>query len=154
MIVLKFGGSSVASATAMSRVLDIVEEASSKDKVVLVCSAISGCTDALLQIGKSEDPEHLIESLEGRHISIINRLFTGKERGDAIAECRSVFSDVRCIPPVIEAFGEVLSTNIIAKLLRGRKDPLAGFPRTRDHGSRKRIRGRSGGQSKDLRRHT
>ena len=117
MIVLKFGGSSVASATAMSRVLDIVEEASSKDKVVLVCSAISGCTDALLQIGKSEDPEHLIESLEGRHISIINRLFTGKERGDAIAECRSVFSDVRCLPPVIEAFGEVLSTNIIARKL-------------------------------------
>ncbi|MBO4671708.1 MAG: aspartate kinase [Bacteroidales bacterium] len=117
MIVLKFGGSSVANATAMSRVLDIVEEASSRDKVVLVCSAISGCTDALIQIGKAEDPEHLIECLESRHISIINRLFTGKERGDAIAECRSVFSDIRCIPPVIEAFGEVLSTKIIAQKL-------------------------------------
>lgn len=117
MIVLKFGGSSVASATAMSRVLDIVEEASSKDRVVLVCSAISGCTDALLQIGKSEDPEHLIESLEARHISIINRLFTGKERCEVIAECRSVFSDIRCIPPVIESFGEVLSTRIVARKL-------------------------------------
>ena len=117
MIVLKFGGSSVANATAMSRVLDIVEEASSRDKVVLVCSAISGCTDALIQIGKAEDPEHLIESLESRHICIINRLFTGKERGDAIAECRSVFSDIRCIPPVIESFGEVLSTRIIAHKL-------------------------------------
>ena len=107
----------MANATAMSRVLDIVEEASSRDKVVLVCSAISGCTDALIQIGKAEDPEHLIECLESRHISIINRLFTGKERGDAIAECRSVFSDIRCIPPVIEAFGEVLSTKIIAQKL-------------------------------------
>ena len=117
MIVLKFGGSSVANATAMSRVLDIVEGAAARDKVVLVCSAISGCTDTLIQIGKAEDPEHLIEGLESRHISIINRLFTGKERCEAIGECRSIFSDIRCIPPVIEAFGEVLSTRIIAQKL-------------------------------------
>ena len=117
MIVLKFGGSSVASATAMSRVLDIVEQTAAKDRVVLVSSAISGCTDALIEISRSEDPEQLINSLEDRHITIINRLFTGAERTEAVAECRSVFSEIRCIPPVTEAFGEILSTHILARKL-------------------------------------
>ena len=113
MIVLKFGGSSVANATAMSRVLDIVEKAAEKDRVVLVSSAIGGCTDALIEIGRSEDPERQIDELLGRHITIINRLFTGSERSAATAECRKVFSEIRCIPPVIEAYGEVLSTGIL-----------------------------------------
>ena len=117
MIVLKFGGSSVASATAMSRVLDIVEQAATKDRVILVSSAISGCTDALLQIGRAEDPEHLIDDLEHRHLAIISRLFTGKERQEAAGDCRSTFSEIRCIPPVIESFGELLSTRILARKL-------------------------------------
>lgn len=117
MIVLKFGGSSVASATAMSRVLDIVEQAAAKDRVILVSSAISGCTDALLQIGRAEDPEHLIDDLEHRHLAIISRLFTGKERQEAAGDCRSTFSEIRCIPPVIESFGELLSTRILARKL-------------------------------------
>lgn len=52
MQVLKFGGSSVESATNMSCVLDIVGDASSKGKVVLVCSAIKGCTDELLALAQ------------------------------------------------------------------------------------------------------
>lgn len=117
MIVLKFGGSSVANATAMSRVLDIVEQAAEKDRIILVSSAISGCTDALIQIGKAEDPEQLIDALERKHLAIINRLFTGKERLDAVSDCRSTFSEVRCIPPVIESFGELLSTRILSRKL-------------------------------------
>ena len=117
MIVLKFGGSSVANATAMSRVLDIVEQAAAKDRVILISSAISGCTDTLIKIGKSEDPDYLITSLRDRHLAIISRLFTGAERTEAVADCRSTFSDIRCIPPVIEAFGEILSTRILARKL-------------------------------------
>ena len=117
MIVLKFGGSSVASATAMSRVLDIVEQAAQSDRVVLVSSAISGCTDALIAIGRAEDPEHQIADLLERHISIINRLFTGEERAEAAGDCRETFSEIRCIPPVIESFGELLSTRILARKL-------------------------------------
>ena len=117
MIVLKFGGSSVASATAMSRVLDIVEQAAQSDRVVLVSSAISGCTDALIAIGRAEDPEHQIADLLERHISIINRLFTGEERTEAAGDCRETFSEIRCIPPVIESFGELLSTSILARKL-------------------------------------
>ena len=49
MKVLKFGGSSVADATRISAVMDIVCPAAEGSRVVLVLSAISGCTDALLE---------------------------------------------------------------------------------------------------------
>ena len=51
MQVLKFGGSSVADATRMSQVIDIVLAATAKDRTIVVSSAISGCTDALIAIG-------------------------------------------------------------------------------------------------------
>ena len=67
MQVLKFGGSSVADATRISAVMDIVESALEKDRVILVCSAISGCTDALLAIGEAgpEDRQELTAKLCG-----------------------------------------------------------------------------------------
>ena len=117
MIVLKFGGSSVENATAMSRVLDIVEAASERDRVMLICSAIRGCTDALLEIGRVEDPEHLLEDLQRRHLRIINRLFTGPDRELAIVDCKDTFCEIRCIPATIEQYGEILSTRILARKL-------------------------------------
>ncbi|MBR4808844.1 MAG: aspartate kinase [Bacteroidales bacterium] len=117
MIVLKFGGSSVENATAMSRVLDIVEDAASRDRVVLVSSAIRGCTDALIDIGKAEDAEHLIDNLLQRHLAIIRRLFTGPDRELAMVDCKETFSEIRCIPEMIEQYGEILSTRILARKL-------------------------------------
>lgn len=117
MLVLKFGGSSVANATAMSRVLDIVEEAARRDRVILVSSAISGCTDKLIAIGKSEDPEQMLDALQQQHLDIIQRLFTGEERREARGECRDIFSEIRRLPRCIESFGEVLSTKILARKL-------------------------------------
>ena len=50
MQVLKFGGSSVANAANMSKVVDIVTKAVDRDRTILVSSAISGCTDTLIKI--------------------------------------------------------------------------------------------------------
>lgn len=101
----------------MSRVLDIVEEAAQKDRVVLVVSAIRGCTDTLLEIGSAEDPEHLLDDLQSRHLAIIRRLFTGPDREQAIVDCKNIFCEIRCIPATIESFGEILSTRILARKL-------------------------------------
>lgn len=119
MKVVKFGGSSVASATNISRVIDIVESAASAERVILVSSAISGCTDGLLAIGRKaaagEDFSKELQALKSRHEAIINRLFTGSEKEEALADNASLFEEVAQAPEVIEAYGELLSTRIIAR---------------------------------------
>ena len=52
MQVLKFGGTSVADAASIRQVINIVEKALEEDRTLVVCSAISGCTDELIRIGR------------------------------------------------------------------------------------------------------
>ena len=117
MQVLKFGGSSVANATNMSRVLDIVLPIAAKDRVVLVCSAISGCTDALIEIGKlapGKDRDASITALRERHLAIIRRLFTGADRGPVTADADKVFALLSTADAATcVTCGELLSTTII-----------------------------------------
>ena len=52
MQVLKFGGSSVASAQAMLQTLSIVQKELEEDRTIVVSSAIGGCTDGLIEMGR------------------------------------------------------------------------------------------------------
>ena len=119
MQVLKFGGSSVADATRMSRVIDIVQAALAKDRVILVSSAISGCTDALIAIGQEQDPAakaQQIEALRRRHHAIATRLFTGAERRDMISVLDALFEELEAAEPeACVTFGELFSTRILAR---------------------------------------
>lgn len=117
--VLKFGGSSVASATNMSRVLDIVEKQAAKGKVVLVSSAISGCTDALLRAG-----EKSLADMEKRHRDIVTRLFTGAERQQVQQQVDTLFTELRRAPaPEQVTYGEILSTTILCAKLQAEGIP-------------------------------
>ena len=114
--VLKFGGSSVADATNMSRVLDIVGGTLADNRVILVSSAISGCTDGLLACAAG-DPSGL-PSLKKRHLDIVQRLFTGNERTEAAAEVEMLFAGMETAPDDEKVtFGELLSTRILARKL-------------------------------------
>ena len=114
--VLKFGGSSVADATAMSRVLDIVGAELGKGRVVLVSSAISGCTDGLLAWAAGDASG--LPTLRDRHHAIIRRLFTGVEREAAAAEADRLFQEAGEAPDDEKVtFGELLSTRILARKL-------------------------------------
>ncbi len=115
MQVLKFGGSSVADATSMSRVLDIVVEASLADRVILVSSAMSGCTDTLLRV--SDGDTSLLGGLKARHEAAITRLFTGKEREAALKDCAETFAAIGSCSNCVESYGEILSTRILASKL-------------------------------------
>ena len=111
--VLKFGGSSVASATNISRVLDIVEKEASKGKVILVSSAISGCTDALLS-----GQEQQFSEMERRHRDIVKRLFTGADREALQARLDALFHQMRQAPAEEQVtFGEIFSTTILSAKL-------------------------------------
>lgn len=112
--VLKFGGSSVASATNMSRVLDLVEMEARERRVILVSSAISGCTDALLNAG----PDSLLE-MEKRHRDIVTRLFTGADRTRVQALVDALFTELRQAPVDEQVtYGEILSTTILCEKLK------------------------------------
>ena len=123
MQVLKFGGSSVANATNISRVIDIVSKAARMDRVALVCSAISGCTDSLLGLARTErgsaERQVMLDSLKARHDDIIRRLFTGVEREEISARIQSLFDKLAVAPEdEMVTYGELFSTTIIAAKLR------------------------------------
>ena len=100
----------MANATAMSRVLDIVEAEAVRGRVILVSSAISGCTDALL----SSTPKD-IEDMQKRHGAIVSRLFTGEQRAQVQTRIDAVFADLEAAPQEEKVtFGEILSTTILA----------------------------------------
>lgn len=118
MQVLKFGGSSVASATNISRVLDIVEHVALEDRVIVICSAISGCTDKLIALGEvsGEEREAMLKPLRQQHYDIVTRLFTGMERNAVKAELDTLFEDLLNAPgEECQTYGELLSTRIIAR---------------------------------------
>jgi len=119
MQVLKFGGSSVADATRMSQVIDIVLPAVARERTILVCSAVSGCTDALIAIGAETDAERRaqqIETLRRRHHGMARRLFTGAERREMTEELDGLFAELSAAPGEdCVTFGELFSTRILAR---------------------------------------
>lgn len=122
--VLKFGGSSVATATNISRVLDIVgAEVQQGRQVILVSSAISGCTDALLEIAAAGTPSarkiELCQTLLERHLAIARRLFTGREQEAMAPLLQGLFEEMMAVPDAAKVtFGEIFSTRILAEKLR------------------------------------
>ena len=114
--VLKFGGSSVANATNISRVLDIVAAEAARSRVILVSSAISGCTDALLACSAGDTSG--LDGLRKRHLDIVRRLFTGAERDEASADVEALFLALDAAPANEKVtFGELLSTRILSRKL-------------------------------------
>lgn len=68
MIVTKFGGTSVADATNISLVLEIVLKKAETEKVIVVVSAFSGVTDLLLRAAqkassKDIDYKNIVQNL-------------------------------------------------------------------------------------------
>ena len=136
MQVLKFGGSSVANAQNMSKVVDIVIKAVDRDRTILVTSAISGCTDTLIKIGtlasqRDETYKALIDDLQKKHHDIINELLPREKQEESLEVCDNLFNSLRSITQgvyllgelspasldAIQAFGELWSTKILATKL-------------------------------------
>ena len=136
MQVLKFGGSSVANAENMAKVVDIVVNAVDRDRTILVSSAISGCTDTLIKIGtlasqRDESYKALIDELQDKHHVIIRDFLPLEKQADSQEVCDSLFDSLRSIAQgvfllgelspasldAIQGFGELWSTKILATKL-------------------------------------
>jgi aspartate kinase len=89
MKVLKFGGTSVGSAQRMKQVSDIILDGEPK---IVVLSAVSGTTNALVKIGEQiganaqNEAKKLIEELEASYYLIIEDLYQKQESKDRAKE--------------------------------------------------------------------
>ena len=81
--VFKFGGSSVADASAISHVCQII--AQNPKKLAVVVSAMGGVTDSLLGLaeramsGKRQDEDSIISSLNKQHLEASKILISSEE---------------------------------------------------------------------------
>ncbi|GHS87592.1 bifunctional aspartate kinase/homoserine dehydrogenase I [Bacteroidia bacterium] len=136
MQVLKFGGSSVANAENINKVVAIVKKSLENDKTIVVVSAIGGCTDTLVKIGRLAEIsdtlyEQHINDLQQRHLEIIEQLLPADFRNSIQHKVTTLFDELRGIckgvflikelssstMDLILSFGELLSSTIIAERL-------------------------------------
>ena len=102
-VVMKFGGTSVADASAISRVVRIVSEvAAAGAPVVVVVSAMSGITDELLTAcelarkGDVDDVKRRVDVIEARHQGVVDGIFGCRPLKSSAARAASAFRRKNC----------------------------------------------------------
>lgn len=139
MKILKFGGTSVANAENINKVISISKQSSETTPIAVVVSALGGATDVLLQAGfkaEQKDSSYLeaIEALEDRHITTIKDLIADSHQAEVIAHIKVYFSQLVSIlegiylinefssktKDKIASFGESLSSYIIAEAMKSK----------------------------------
>lgn len=128
--VMKFGGTSVGSAEALSRVADIV--ANKEGEKVVVVSAMSGITNFLVSIvdNPQTDVDKAVDEFAQKHLATAAQLFDGenleefrREFESRLAGLRSAIQADRDDPGYADAVvsqGERFSSLILAYLLRSK----------------------------------
>ncbi len=133
MQVLKFGGSSVANAENIGKVIELVQQALTKDRTILVVSALGGITDRLIQAGisaaaGSESYKEKLQEIERRHLETVKSLLPLNRQSGALSmvktrcnEIEDICSGVFLLSELsarthdkIVSYGELLSSLIIS----------------------------------------
>lgn len=148
MVVMKFGGTSVADEAAIERLMAIVARQREKDTAagdtapgpVVVVSALSGVTDRLLGVaaeagaGDNEGARHNLRDLRTRHVNVTEVVADEALRATARADVDRAFDELerivdalgvlREVSPrwldTIAATGEIISSRIVAAALAAR----------------------------------
>ena len=137
MIVLKFGGTSVANAQNIKLVLEIVAKKAQNDRLAVVVSAFSGVTDLLLKTSneaalKNESYLTTLEEIKQKHFETISNLVAKKNQNDLLVTITNEIKQLKTLldgcfligelsprtSDAIVSFGELLSSQIIAVALQ------------------------------------
>src|SRR4051812_23148150 len=133
MQVLKFGGSSVANAENINKVVSIVREVSQKDNTVMVVSALAGITDMLLSAARQaslgdESYSELLTTIEKRHLSAVQELIPVARQSSVLSSVKKQCNEIEDIcsgiyllkelsagtKDRVVSYGELLSSQIIS----------------------------------------
>ncbi|NHM06915.1 bifunctional aspartate kinase/homoserine dehydrogenase I [Flavobacterium sp. CYK-4] len=150
MNVLKFGGTSVANAQNINLVLNIVNETSKKEPIVVVVSAFSGVTDLLVSAAamassKDKSYKEIVAQIEKKHKDAIDELIPLSEQSEVIDAVNANINQLKTLldgcfllgelssrtSDAILSFGELLSSQIIAKAMQ-QKVKDAGYKDSRE----------------------
>ena len=133
MQVLKFGGTSVANANNINKVIAIVKESIKKDRTVVVVSALGGVTDSLLHCATAaaDGDESYTDSLkanEQRHLETVRELIPVINQSSILSMVKKTCNDLEDIfkgifllselsartKDCVLSFGELLSSRILS----------------------------------------
>jgi aspartate kinase len=138
-IVMKFGGTSVADADAIARLIEIVKAQHRRSGAppVVVVSAMSRITDQLLRMageaarGEREHTSSGVDEVRARHLAAVQRLVPTADREDVIARIEEHVEELRAMLTAlgilreasprsldgIACAGELLSSRVVAAAL-------------------------------------
>lgn len=99
MQVIKFGGSSVANAENIQKVIDITRRSLEKDTTILVVSALGGITDSLLKVGAvaasgDEQFRDLLREMENRHLDLVRGLLPIQQQSATLSLVKQHFNQL------------------------------------------------------------
>ena len=133
MQVLKFGGTSVANAENINKVVAIVKEAIKKDRTIVVVSALGGVTDLLLEAAAlaaagDETYRDKLRLVEHRHLETVKQLIPVAQQSQFLSlvkkscnELEDICSGIYLLRELtarskdrISSYGEWLSSQIIS----------------------------------------
>ena len=137
MQVLKFGGTSVANADNINKVIAIVKDTLKRGPAMVVVSALGGTTDVLIDAGKlaaagNETYKEKLLSIEQRHLQTVKDLIPVANQSAILSEvkkrcneleaiCEGVFMlgelSARTLDRIV-SYGELLSSIIISHKLK------------------------------------
>lgn len=136
MIVLKFGGTSVANAKNIEKVITIVNQKAKDSKLAVVVSALSGITDVLINASKKaankdETYKKNIEEIKQKHFDAIADLVDAANQNELLIKINSQINQLQTLldgcfllgeltartSDAVASFGELLSSQIIATAL-------------------------------------
>jgi aspartokinase/homoserine dehydrogenase 1 len=133
MQVLKFGGSSVGTTDAISKVIAIVKESVLKTPTIVVVSAMSGITDQLILLAQTasqgnEGYKMMIQSLAKKHEDAVLALLPPSQQSATLNIVQQLIQEIEShceglylnnelslqIQDQLMSYGEILSSKIIA----------------------------------------
>jgi aspartate kinase len=143
MLVMKFGGTSVGSADAIRQTCRIIAQKRALGPVVVVVSALSGITDALISAAddartRKRDPDEILADLRQRHVAVCDGLRLPHHELlaplDPLADVLRGIHYLRELTPrssdYVLSHGELLSSRIVAAQLAFEEveaEPMTGW---------------------------
>jgi aspartate-semialdehyde dehydrogenase len=136
MKILKFGGSSLATAERIGSVVEIIENAAIHGPLAVVVSALGGVTDDLIAAGSAaaggDDYLEAVAAIRDRHRKAAEELVSTEEAEQLVSSIDDVFKELEkvlhgaslvaeCTPRTLDAVlscGERLSAQLVAAALR------------------------------------